>query len=498
MSKNNKAKAPASAVALQIVKQATREDCSAAEIGALAQSDPAFGMRVLSMVNNPAFALSRKVDNVRQAVNLLGVRGLRNLALSLLVSDMAPSGPAGKVLLANSLRRGLAARFLADALGRRDTDAYFTAGLFLEAGLLVKAGEDAENAAELARSPAAHRELRERARGEEVHSAMGAELARSYHLAEDTIVAIEKHHEAVMPEGDVAGVCWVAERIAAVFEGGDLDGVRSTAEHAAENLGLNSAAVEKVLAELPDAVKAAAGAFEREVDDQLDIAQLALDANRSLIAINEQYLGIVQQLEEVIAEKESLELELRYANERLEQLATTDALTGLSNKRAFTEAIERDLHRSTRDESDVSLIVIDVDHFKKFNDTWGHAVGDQVLRTVGQLLLRSVRASDFAARYGGEEFVVLLPNTDSEGAVMLAQRLRARLAATSVQGPQGPLRVTASFGVATVAGPTAGCGPGALFERADGALYEAKRNGRNRVELAPDAEAPCEEIRAAG
>lgn len=477
-------KKPVSTAAAKVVQMAVREDCSAEQLGQLAQADPAFAMRVLSVVNSPAFMLSHKVADVRQAVALLGVRGLRNLALSLVVSDMVPTGEAGQVLLANSLRRAMAAQYVARAMGIRQADAYFTAGLFLESGLLAKARDDLERAGEIARSPAAHRIVRERAAGELAHPIVGARLAEEYLLPKETIDAIAHHHDDGMPEGSHAQVCWAAERVAAVFEGGDLARNRSVAEQAASQLGITTDAIEEMFRELPVKVAEAARAFDRDVGEQPDIESLMVDANRSLVSMNEQYEEMVRQLQALIDEKERLELELRAANQKLAEQATTDPLTGLPNKRALETALKRDLARADREQQPLSLVVIDVDHFKKFNDTWGHSTGDEVLRCVGRTLLELVRAGDVPARYGGEEFVIVLPNTDTSGAHVVAERVRVALESMQVEGPQGVLQVTASLGVATTRGP--GCEHGAetLFERADAALYEAKRNGRNQVRAA--------------
>ncbi|WP_158508762.1 GGDEF domain-containing response regulator [Gemmatirosa kalamazoonensis] len=172
----------------------------------------------------------------------------------------------------------------------------------------------------------------------------------------------------------------------------------------------------------------------------------------------------------------------RADNARLAQLATTDPLTALLNRRALTERLTREMERALRNDSSVALLLIDLDHFKRVNDTHGHLVGDAVLRDVAELLISGVRGSDFVGRFGGEEFLVVLPDTDDDGAAAFAERIRERVEAHSFAGRDGapPLHMTASIGVATF--------PAALIEsvedlfaRADAALYRAKAEGRNRV-----------------
>ncbi len=164
----------------------------------------------------------------------------------------------------------------------------------------------------------------------------------------------------------------------------------------------------------------------------------------------------------------------------------TDELTGLPNNRAFRETIDREAARAERFKHELSLIILDVDNFKSVNDTYGHLQGDEVLRLIGTVLLEEPRAIDEPARYGGEEFVVALPETSTEGAVEMAERIRERLEEEEIPllDGSGVLKVTASFGTATI--PLSAETVRQLFSAADDALYEAKRTGKNRVVTAPE------------
>ncbi|MDQ3571549.1 MAG: diguanylate cyclase [Actinomycetota bacterium] len=176
-------------------------------------------------------------------------------------------------------------------------------------------------------------------------------------------------------------------------------------------------------------------------------------------------------------------------HERVSEQAVTDELTGLQNSRAFRETAHREAERALRFDHPLSLIILDLDDFKAINDTHGHAQGDEVLRAVGRVLASEPRAIDEAARYGGEEFVVALPETDAEGAVEVAERIRVRLESERIPNRAGgePLRVTASFGTATMPGSADDVRD--LFVAADQALYRAKRSGKNRVVAAKDTTA---------
>jgi diguanylate cyclase (GGDEF)-like protein len=162
----------------------------------------------------------------------------------------------------------------------------------------------------------------------------------------------------------------------------------------------------------------------------------------------------------------------------LRQLATTDSLTGVLTRRGFEIAIKREAGRAKRYHHHLSLIAFDIDHFKSINDRHGHAAGDLVLRAVAAQIKGELRAIDFMGRLGGEEFVIALPETDITGARILAERIRDKLAQTSLQAQDISIHVTASFGIASY--DESDDGWKSVLERADAAVYDAKKGGRNR------------------
>lgn len=169
---------------------------------------------------------------------------------------------------------------------------------------------------------------------------------------------------------------------------------------------------------------------------------------------------------------------------RLEELATTDGLTGCLNKRAFLDELDKRIRSAERFGRRLSLVITDIDHFKSVNDIYGHATGDTVIKELGAVLRRVKRETDIVARFGGEEFCVLCEETDTVGALQLAQRVREELAGTAFQTERGKMSVTCSLGVATF--PEDAKTQQTLFDVADKALYVAKGTGRNRVCSAKD------------
>ncbi len=169
-------------------------------------------------------------------------------------------------------------------------------------------------------------------------------------------------------------------------------------------------------------------------------------------------------------------------NKALSEKMTRDLLTGLYTRWFVEDKINQELQRSKRHEFPLSVLMVDVDHFKQVNDAHGHLVGDEVLREMGRLILESLRAYDIPGRYGGEEFCLLLPSTPLEHTMMVAERLRERIEGNLLQTLDARVHVTASIGVAGVEGGFSVHQAGELIALADQALYRAKHGGRNRVE----------------
>jgi diguanylate cyclase (GGDEF)-like protein len=185
---------------------------------------------------------------------------------------------------------------------------------------------------------------------------------------------------------------------------------------------------------------------------------------------------------EVLASHMAVSLSNARMLRRLEELATTDGLTGLLNKRAMLDIADQKMTAARRFQRQLSVLVTDIDHFKKVNDTHGHDTGDLIIKGLGDVLRRAKRTTDAVARFGGEEFVVICEETDARGAMLLAERVREELGRTTFHAPgkdtSSPIQVTCSIGVATY--PEAGSTWEELFKAADEALYAAKRGGRNR------------------
>ncbi|MEM7366510.1 MAG: diguanylate cyclase [Pseudomonadota bacterium] len=209
------------------------------------------------------------------------------------------------------------------------------------------------------------------------------------------------------------------------------------------------------------------------------------DSHSQLIGANQEQREINQQLEAMVKarteELESALTELSDAHESLKELNTVDALTGIKNRQYFDTIFEQEWRRASRQKYPLSLLLLDIDHFKRVNDTFGHLVGDECLRVFARSvsdLLR--RPADIVARYGGEEFVVVLPYVENDNAVMLAEQIRNAIADRRIDTNDEVITITCSVGVST-AHPSEGDDRKDAIAAADIALYEAKASGRNRV-----------------
>jgi diguanylate cyclase (GGDEF)-like protein len=199
----------------------------------------------------------------------------------------------------------------------------------------------------------------------------------------------------------------------------------------------------------------------------------------SFVGIKSESKRIKENLNTIVKEI-NLCLERIDLYEKLESLSIHDSLTGIHNRRYFVTRFFEEFERAKKFDLNLSLLMVDIDHFKKVNDTYGHLVGDVVLKEVSVALKSNLRQIDFIARYGGEEFIIILHETDKKEAIFVGERLKDKVASTQIKAFDEVLNVTVSIGVASF--PENSPQPDVLMELADKALYKAKQKGRNRVE----------------
>ena len=221
-----------------------------------------------------------------------------------------------------------------------------------------------------------------------------------------------------------------------------------------------------------------------------DGSSVDLELSSSRMVTGDDETALILVVKDVTARKQA-EREVQALNDRLAELAVRDPLTGLYNRRFMEASLERELVAAARNNTPLSVVMGDIDHFKSVNDTHGHQAGDEVLQTVGSVLRQLCRKSDIACRYGGEEFLIVFPNMPVGLAADWAERARQTVSAARVAAGSGELHITASFGVAGF--PAQGKTLQEVIGAADAALYSAKAGGRDQVRRAPFLISVCED-----
>jgi diguanylate cyclase (GGDEF)-like protein len=224
--------------------------------------------------------------------------------------------------------------------------------------------------------------------------------------------------------------------------------------------------------------------FEIDPADMKPYSQILQEANEELGVLNLSNEQLSMKLKEAKDRAETLSGHLNISNEKLRAIALRDGLTGLYNYRYFQAILDKELSRAMRYERPSSLIMFDLDYFKNVNDTYGHRVGDNVFREISALVLKMVRTNDVAARYGGEEFAIIVPETDLNGAAVLAERIRRSVEQMEIASDSFTVRVTISIGAATYLPGAESTTKAELLDAADAAMYNAKKNRRNKLSMA--------------
>ena len=468
-----------------------------AEVADTIGKDPALSAKVLRLVNSPAFGLRNQARTVGHALALLGLNAVRTLALSFsLVRDLRKSQSAGlEVYWKRSIISAVAGRELALALRFSTPDEAFLGALLQDIGMLAlgRIGRrDYEKLAAEAGNDHARLAARELAALGCDHADVGRWLLETWHLPEPLRIAVGLSHRSPAEldgrglPADVlrlARVVRLSGLVADIWIRGGIAETRATAEEAAGTVGLAPSDLDAVLARIAEALPQVAELFDIKLGTRDEITAVLDQASETLVMVT---MRASRQADSARAAMDTLQQKARV----LEEASTRDKLTGLFNRARFDSCLVEELAIAQRTAKPLSVIMADIDHFKRINDTWGHRAGDRILAAVAGSLGGRLRPRDMVARYGGEEFVLILPETDLPGAEVVAERIRKRIESTSHDiGAAEPISVTMSFGCAAASPPSLWTGA-ELLEAADRALYAAKRGGRNRVVLASPTPSP--------
>lgn len=469
-------------VAIQVLELARRENVGVQEIATLIMNDPALSSKILKTVNSPFYGLTKQVSTVSNALVILGLQAVKTLALgfSLIGNLQNATDRAGAFDYGLFWKRSIYAAVGSRTLARRfaiiQQEEAFLAGLLANLGSLVLhrvVGEpfdallrqshgDSATLSDLCRRhldldpPAVAALLTEKWQFPPL-------LARPIALQQsrgETDPAIRPLVE-VVSTGVLLADIFVAEDPARAIATGRRE--------LAERFRMSAQQIEEVLAEIGKSAREAAGLLEVQMGKARSYQEILDEAQEALVALS---LQSQQQVQTIQKEVQSLQVK-----------ATTDPLTSLANRTRFDEFFEEHFQRAYHQGRPLSLLFLDIDHFKKINDTHGHQAGDEVLRRVSRVLRNAVRNIDLVARYGGEEFAIVLTETDTTGAAGRAEIIRTRVEAEEILIQNLKIKVTVSIGVAGTDRGRMFAQRSQLTNAADRAVYAAKAAGRNAVRV---------------
>ncbi len=469
------------AVVVRLLDLTQRADVLVREVTETIALDPGLSAKILRFVNSPLAGVARQVTSLQQAVALVGVRGVKMMALSFSVLSSHGGKTCGgfdhKRFAIQSLGCGIAAKVLSETTCNGSSQEAFLAGLLSQIGRSTLAGalpdEYSKVLAAARRIPADLPKLEQAALGG-TYTLVGAWLLRKWGIPETLCHAIEtfRNLDGSPEEPALAALLHVGELAAGIIcpEGRDESPETSLFVEAAErHLKLQAEQCLTAMNEIAGEIERTRELLELPKAGMRSIEQIEVDVRERLAE-----LSMAMHLE-----NQSMAVQ----QEELLRRATTDALTGVGNRAAFDARMSLELERSARSGTPFALLMIDVDRFKAFNDTYGHQAGDRVLQAVARLLDENIRKVDYVARYGGEEFTVIAPGTAEDGVIHLAERLRQSVEDLSVPWDGRSLSVTISVGVAVFTDLVDAKDACNIIKAADAQLYAAKCAGRNRVEL---------------
>lgn len=466
-------------VAVQVLELAGSADVDLGKIAKVVEQDPALTTKILRTVNSSFYARSSTVSTLSHALVILGLQSVKTLVLSFsLVNQLNKPSKAEfdhQAYWKRSIYTATAARTIAQKAGVVQAEEAFLSALLADMGMLAMAetlGDEYLRAVESAKTHAATTTLEAAAFGAD-HAEVGQWLAEQWKLPPLLTQPILAHHNTSRNTdtqlAKLISCVAMGSQCADVFIEADMSVITAMRQSLMSLCKLSEPDADALLSDIGKKTADTAKLFEISIGSPVNYEDIIKQANSKLVEITLQAQQQVSQLAE--------------QNTVLREKATTDRLTGLSNRASFDEFLSAKLAEAVGNGSTFSLILMDVDKFKSVNDTHGHPVGDEVLRQVARVVKSAARSDDLPTRYGGEEMAVLLPNTTRASAGAIAESIRKALEAKPINTEAGPLKITASFGVATYDASCPLGKPELLLKAADLAVYNAKKSGRNNVKV---------------
>jgi diguanylate cyclase (GGDEF)-like protein len=490
-------------VAVRLLEIAKQEDSEIKEVIEAIKMDPAITAKILKAANSSYFTFRTEINSIERAVPLLGTNVVSSLVLSFsLVDSITTNGPLArhyKSYWRESIAQAAAAETIGTISGEGISCENFLAGLLMDIGRLAMLRTLEQGYLPLLVETESEngRILVECERNELGfdHTDVGAGLLRKWGLDKCLVDCAKTHHDSLAdlrqwdqaPYFGLLKTTSMASTVCDYLAGRQLGvSLNRIKEFGEAIFGLDHQQVQSMLDLVRQKIDSVAEMFSVDVSEMGTPQELLVMANEQLAN-----LAIRQQaaLSEVALrqqnEFEQAKQELETQNSQLREQAFLDALTGVYNRRFFDETLRKEILRCQREKSLVGLILLDIDHFKRLNDNYGHPFGDEVLQKVANALSQSLREADTIARYGGEEFVVIAHQPSPEGLTVLSERLRRSVEALELNYAGDKVSVTISVGAATMSPNCENSNEiqDNLIAMADRMLYKSKQHGRNQIHI---------------
>jgi diguanylate cyclase (GGDEF)-like protein len=319
------------------------------------------------------------------------------------------------------------------------------------------------------------------------HQELGAEVLKHWGIP-DTIYGPVRYHHSYnnVPEcfQIASHLLLLSDKMSSVYHGTrSAEKIQDIKKILCRDYGVDEEDLEPIIDSVANKSLEILSFFEIEPGNMKPFSQILQEANEELGNLNLSYEQLTVELKQAKEKAEKFAHELKEANKHLREMVFRDGLTGLYNHRYFQDLMDKELSRSRRYKKPFALMMLDLDHFKKINDAYGHPVGDIVLKKVSKAIKNTIRDCDFAARYGGEEFAIVLPETELRGAVIVAERLRKAIDQLEIDTNACRIDVTVSVGVTCYHPLTDKIEKSEIFTQADNALYNSKKKGRNMISI---------------
>jgi len=484
------------AVASRLLQLTAGETAELSEVAEVISGDIALSGKLLKVANSAFYSFPQQVGTISQAVSLLGTNAVQSLVLSFSFMSMNRVAAGSRFdfdrFIARSLSAASMARLIQEKVSADGAEEVFVAALLQNLGELILActmpGEY-DRVLEAVEVGPADQRAAEIARFGADHCDVGYAAAQHWNLPSRITLPILHHHDPRAFAGDDAcaaryiRIIYLANLLVSVLYDEHPERYhKQFREEAAALLGLGLEGIHAILECAHAEVASAAENFGLQMESARPVQEILQEANIRLSLLNLDYDQINKQLIRAKLDLERLTRELQEKNEVLKQMADLDWLTGAFNSRYFQGALDRELSRTIRCGYWMTVVLTDIDHFKRFNDNHGHLVGDFVLQEFTRALTDNLRRYDTLARYGGEEFVIILPQTNREEGLIVAEKLRDVVEQARFVDSGEVYTLTASFGVASICGSDEAvpCNR-EIIRMVDVALYDAKERGRNRV-----------------